>query len=232
MIKNIFFDVDGTIYEEKTAKVKADTKVIEYISKQLNISYFKVYDEYKKIKRKIFKEIEDNPIRNDREKWYEGLLKELNCNTIEASFLSERYWQIIKENIELYEDFKLILPELEKNYNLYVVTDELLEIQKEKLKALNVMDKFKGIISSTDVGKVKPNKEIFEYALKVTNSRKEETLMIGDNPYRDIEGAKKVGLKTALIKRGRYYYYPIEKENEPDIIIKNYLELSNKIKAL
>ena len=32
MIKNIFFDVDGTIYEEKNAKVKSEVQVIKFIA--------------------------------------------------------------------------------------------------------------------------------------------------------------------------------------------------------
>ncbi len=129
----------------------------------------------------------------------------------------------------IYEDFKLILPKLKTKYNLYVVTDELLEIQKEKLKILGVIDSFKNIISSTQVNLIKPNPEIFEYALKVTKSNREETIMIGDNPYRDIEGAKKAGLKTGWFKRGKYEYYQLEDKNIPDIVITNYIELINML---
>ena len=129
----------------------------------------------------------------------------------------------------IYEDFKLILPKLKTKYNLYVVTDELLEIQKEKLKILGVIDSFKNIISSTQVNLIKPNPEIFEYALKVTKSNREETIMIGDNPYRDIEGAKKAGLKTCWFKRGKYEYYQLEDKNIPDIVITNYIELINML---
>ena len=232
MIKNIFFDIDGTVYEEKSAKVKAETKIIKYIADKLNISYFEVYKTYKKSKKDIFSKDKNNPNRNDRIKWYEETLNRLKCSSIEPKELSEKYWNIIKENIELYEDFKLILTELKTKYNIYVVTDELLEIQKEKLQILGVIDNFKYIISSTQVNLIKPNPEIFEYALKVTNSNREETIMIGDNPYRDIEGAKKAGLKTVWLKRGKYEYYQLKYENTPDIIITNYLELINKLNLI
>ena len=229
MIKNIFFDVDGTIYEEKPAKVKAEAKIIKYIADKLNIEYFDVYETYKKSKKDIFSRDKNDPNRNNRTKWYEETLNRLECSSINPKELSKKYWNIIKENIELYEDFKLILPKLKTKYNLYVVTDELLEIQKEKLKILGVIDSFKNIISSTQVNLIKPNPEIFEYALKVTKSNREETIMIGDNPYRDIEGAKKAGLKTCWFKRGKYEYYQLEDKNIPDIVITNYIELINML---
>ncbi len=229
MIKNIFFDIDGTVYEEKIAKVKAETQIIKYIADELNMTYFDVYEIYKKSKKDIFSREKNKPNRNDRIIWYEETLKRLKCSSISPKKLGEKYWNIIKENIELYEDFKLILPELKNEYNLFVVTDELLEIQEEKLKMLGIINIFKKIISSTQVNLVKPNPEIFEYALKLTNSNKEETIMIGDNPSRDIEGAKAVGLKTIWFKRGKYEYYQLEDKNTPDIIITNYLELINKL---
>ena len=64
MIKNIFFDVDGTIYEEKPAKIKAETKTIKYIADKLNTSYFDVYEMYKKSKKDIFSREKNNPNRN------------------------------------------------------------------------------------------------------------------------------------------------------------------------
>ena len=230
MIKNIFFDVDGTIYEEKNAKVKSEVQVINFMADKLNMSYIEIYNEFNKAKREIFDKIKTHPNRNNRTIWYEKLLKNIKCNSIEATTLSNKYWQVMKENIELYDDFKLILPELKNKYDLYVITDELLEIQKQKLSVLKVDNYFKSIISSTDVGKTKPDKEIFEYALKTTKCKRNETVMIGDNPFRDIEGAKKVGIRTIWFRRGKYYYYPIKDEYKPDFIINNYIELMNIIK--
>ncbi|MDO5556259.1 MAG: HAD-IA family hydrolase [Clostridia bacterium] len=232
MIKNIFFDMDETIYAEKNAKIKAESQVTEFIAKSLNISYEEVNDKYIKVKKEIFSKTQTDPNRNSRTNWYESLLENLNCKIIEPKLLSKKYWDVVKSNIELFEDFKLILPELKRKYNLYIITDELREIQNEKLLVLGVKNDFKKSISSTDVGKIKPNKEIFEYALRETNSVKEDSLMIGDNPSRDIEGAKRAGIKTVWLKRGKYYFYPLEEKNTADIIITNYLELINKILKL
>ena len=138
MIRNIFFDMDGTLYEEKNAKVKAESQVIKFIAEKLNISYKQIYKEFEHTKNDIFNKILNNPDRNNRELWYKELLKRLKCNTIEAKELSRKYWSIVKNNIELYEDFKLALPEIRGKYNLYIVTDELLEIQKEKVLVLNI----------------------------------------------------------------------------------------------
>lgn len=88
------------------------------------------------------------------------------------------------------------MPALTEKYDLYVITDELLEIQQKKLKSLSLIDKFKGIISSTHVGVVKPHFELFEYAMNVAGSTPQTSLMIGDNPKKDIRGGKSAGMAT------------------------------------
>ena len=48
----------------------------------------------------------------------------------------------------------------------------------------------------------KPYKDLFNYALTELNFKKEKILMIGDNTQTDISGAKKVGIKSALVLDG------------------------------
>ncbi len=52
---------------------------------------------------------------------------------------------------------------------------------------------FDEIIISSDVGMIKPSKEIYLYALEKIKSKPEESLMIDDS-FRNIEGAKAVGI--------------------------------------
>ena len=48
----------------------------------------------------------------------------------------------------------------------------------------------------------KPYREIYSYALKNLNLKKKRILMIGDNTQTDIMGAKKYGIKSALVMDG------------------------------
>ena len=45
----------------------------------------------------------------------------------------------------------------------------------------------------------KPHKSTFDYALKVTNSKAERTLMVGDMMETDIQGGHNAGIKTMLV---------------------------------
>jgi putative hydrolase of the HAD superfamily len=48
------------------------------------------------------------------------------------------------------------------------------------------------------VGKTKPNPEIFEFALKHANAKKNESIMIGDDHNTDIIGAIQFGIQAIL----------------------------------
>ena len=58
------------------------------------------------------------------------------------------------------------------------------------------------VICFEDTMKFKPNREPFLLALKRLNLKPEECLMVGDNPKRDLKGAKSVGIKTVFAKYG------------------------------
>jgi putative hydrolase of the HAD superfamily len=60
---------------------------------------------------------------------------------------------------------------------------------------------FDVIVGVDTVGKVKPDPDIFQYALKKLNVKPEEVIFVGDNVEADYEGARNVGIHALLIRR-------------------------------
>jgi HAD superfamily hydrolase (TIGR01509 family) len=67
------------------------------------------------------------------------------------------------------------------------------------LRILKIEKYFKAVVWSSVIGYRKPAKEIFEYAIKLTNAKIIESIFIGDNEKADIIGANSVGMKTVLL---------------------------------
>jgi HAD superfamily hydrolase (TIGR01458 family) len=76
----------------------------------------------------------------------------------------------------------------------------------------------------------KPSKQFFEQALKKINLHKSEVIVIGDDVFSDIQGAKNSGLKGILVKtgKGRSYNNLIE-EIKPDLVIENFSRILDYI---
>ena len=72
---------------------------------------------------------------------------------------------------------------------MYILSNGFREVQDKKLRNSGLAPYFTRMILSEDAGIQKPHKGIFDFALINTNSRRSETLMIGDCFEADIFGA-------------------------------------------
>jgi 2-haloacid dehalogenase len=103
-------------------------------------------------------------------------------------------------NFEVFEDVNETLKEIKKRgYKIAIISNvdnDLFELTKKKFEF-----EIDYIITSEMVKAYKPSKIVFEYALKVFNSNKDEILHTAQSYYHDIIPAKELGIKTAHIKR-------------------------------
>lgn len=86
-----------------------------------------------------------------------------------------------------------------KGYILHLVTNGFENVQYSKLQNSSLRNYFKEIITSEASNSLKPNKEIFEYALSKSGALVNESIMIGDNLDADIQGGINAGLDTIFV---------------------------------
>ena len=83
-----------------------------------------------------------------------------------------------------------LLDYLAPHYRLFILSNGFREIQALKMQNAGLAPYFERIILSEDVYIQKPHRKIFDHALKSTNSRRSESLMIGDVYEVDVTGAR------------------------------------------
>ena len=242
MTTTLIFDADGTLYDETMPKVKAELLTAKLIASRTGYGEGEVYSLFREVKGEITQSGSLSPDRNNRTVWYAETLRRLNAShcdvtasgdvtsKIDAYEASGHYWEVVYGEIEPYFDLVYILPELQSRYRLAVLTDELYDIQVEKVKRLGLSGYFTEIISSEQAGVTKPDKRLFEYALNRLGVSADEAMMIGDNPSADIRGARSVGMRTAWLHRGKYYYYPTGENERADVVFENYLRLYDELR--
>lgn len=95
-----------------------------------------------------------------------------------------------------------ILKQLHSNYLLGLVSNFAYSPALRKtLDLLDITRFFDAIIISGEVGWRKPSPKIFQKALNALSVSASETVFVGDMLRLDIEGAKRMGMKTVLVKR-------------------------------
>lgn len=83
-----------------------------------------------------------------------------------------------------------LLEYLKPSYRMFILSNGFREVQYLKLRNAGLAPYFERMILSEDARIQKPHKGIFDYALVNTNSRRAESLMIGDSWEADIVGAR------------------------------------------
>ncbi|MEO1052305.1 MAG: TIGR01458 family HAD-type hydrolase [Bacteroidota bacterium] len=72
----------------------------------------------------------------------------------------------------------------------------------------------------------KPETTFFETAINSLNLQKHEVAMIGDDIFSDIGGAQNTGIKSILVKTGKYRKDQVEQSGiEPDLVINAFKDL-------
>ena len=69
------------------------------------------------------------------------------------------------------------------------------------LGPLGLLELVDGVVSSADVGAVKPDPAIFRRALEVAGAEPGEAVHVGDSLENDVEGARAAGLRPVLLAR-------------------------------
>ena len=80
-----------------------------------------------------------------------------------------------------------------------MITNGFEKTQHSKLKYSGLDKYFKEVITSEGSSSLKPNKEIFDFALKKTGAKPIESIMLGDSIDVDILGAMKAGIDQVFI---------------------------------
>jgi 2-haloalkanoic acid dehalogenase type II len=127
-----------------------------------------------------------------------------------ADALSNEWWD--HADLELYPDVKETFKALrKKKQKIGLVTNGFRRDIEDIMRRTGLAGQFDVTVGIDDVGKPKPEKEIFLYALKRLNISPNQAVFVGDNPQADYKGAKTVGMKPLLIDRDNTVSGPYEK---------------------
>src|SRR5258707_935413 len=104
------------------------------------------------------------------------------------------------DNTLLMED-EAVLADLGRDHALALVTNGAPDVQREKLAPTTLAAHFKAIVISAELGIGKPDPRIFRSALDAFDVPSGDAVVVGDSLERDIEGARRAGIRSVWIDR-------------------------------
>ncbi|MDP1836760.1 MAG: HAD family hydrolase [Chlamydiales bacterium] len=133
----------------------------------------------------------------------------------------------LKKKISLYPGVINTLDILRPAYRMAVVTDGQAAYAVPELAAAGIEKYFDPIIVSGDYGYRKPDPRLFHHALEALDVKPENAVFVGNDMYRDVYGAKQVGMKVVFFSSNQG-----DKDSRdavPDYIIYQFSELLQAI---
>jgi len=203
--KDLFFDLDHTLWDfETNSKETIQELYITHRLADLGIVDFDgFYSTYSAHNHRLWDRYTKGFIKQEELRWkrvYLSLLDFKVANEPLAKEMSQAYLEILPNKKHLFPYTIEILEYLkQKDYKMHLITNGFESVQFKKIKNSGLQDYFIEVITSEASNSLKPQKEIFEYALKNTNASIDESIMIGDNESADIQGGINIGMDTIFV---------------------------------
>jgi putative hydrolase of the HAD superfamily len=203
--KDLFFDLDHTIWDfELNSKETLWDLHQKYALEAKGINDFDTYyNQYSVHNHRLWDRYTKGFIKQEELRWkriYLSLLDYKIADEALAKNMSHDYLDILPNKKNLFPYTIEILEYLKsKAYKMHLITNGFESVQFKKIKNSNLSNYFIEVITSEASNSLKPNKEIFEYALKSANAQVESSIMIGDNESADIQGAINAGMDSIFV---------------------------------
>ena len=202
-LKNIIFDLDGTLIDSSTGVIESTNYALKALNQPTRSD--------EEIKRfigypldKMFPAFCDAPV--DR---------------LKAAFQVKAQEAIIA-SAEPLPGVEALLPLIAGRYRLGIATTKFSVHTEGIIKKLGWDDYFKTLVSGNEVINVKPAPDIVELALARLEGTAADTVMIGDT-VNDVLAARGAGIKV-IAMRSPFGDDDLE-SSEPDIIIESFADL-------
>lgn len=228
MLKNsyqhIFFDFDRTLWDfEKNSEVALLRLYQKYgLEEKLKAGFQKFLASYRIQNELLWNDYRLGLVAKDelRQARFLNAFKQFGLIDKELALqFNDDYVLCASSQTHLIPGAREILDYLYPNYQLHIITNGFLEAQETKLDKCDLRKYFKQIIISDGLGFKKPDRRIFEYAMKLANAKAENSIMVGDDYVPDVIGAKSVGMDQVYLE-----WIQVE-DNQANFTIHHLLEL-------
>lgn len=189
MLKTIIYDFNGVIAEPNYKKLFTELPFVERFSSLrvlLNLAKNKEM-------RKAFNAYKMGKIDMD------GLLAETAKYCPHSAYIVPKLLKIYSESVTINTDVIKSIKELKKNGVSAILMSNTTPETEKLIYESGLSEVFDGLIMSAKDQLVKPQPEIYKYAIKKFNLNPEDTIMI-DDKQKNLDVAENFGIETFMCK--------------------------------
>ncbi|MBL0357685.1 MAG: noncanonical pyrimidine nucleotidase, YjjG family [Chitinophagaceae bacterium] len=226
--KHLFFDLDHTLwdFDANAHETLLEIYAIFQLETKGVIPFEDFYKLYKIHNEILWDRYHKGFVTAEELKWkrmYRTMLEFKIADEPLAREMSEKFLEILPAKKLLFPNTVEVLDYLkDKNYELHLITNGFEKTQWTKLNNSGLNIYFNQVVTSEGSNSVKPQKEIFEYAMNKAGAQLSQSIMLGDNLEADIQGAINVGMDNIFVN-----HIHVSTTMKPTYTVTNLRELKN-----
>lgn len=223
----ILFDADGTLLDFSSAQRRAFLKSCEQFQIPADTPLVQRYDQ---INQSLWEQLERQEITRSQllERRFRLFFERVGITGVNPTAFNRHYAQCLAQGFDRTEGAIPVLQALKPYFQLAIITNGIVEIQKSRLAGAGLERYFSHIIISGEIGYEKPDPKFFEQALTCCGVKEHsQVLVVGDSLSADIAGGNTLGLDTCWYNpKGM----PAPERNKPTYIIDSLYALLSLLK--
>ncbi|HGH7178507.1 HAD family hydrolase [Bacillus cereus] len=202
----IFFDIDGTLLDYDTAEKNGISHFFQKYNDIFSGNELEAMKLWHELSEKYFNKFLSKELsfeEQQRMRMYH-LFKAygVNLSPWESQHKFKQYIELYKNNWTAFEDVHYTLQTLQQErHSLGIISNGDYEQQVEKLTALNILQYFKYIFTSSELGISKPDPEMFHRSVLQSNLEMKDCYYIGDRLETDAISSTAAGMQGIWLNR-------------------------------
>lgn len=198
---HVFFDLDNTLWDFERNSQKAMFETFTHYQLEKTVDFDLFFETYLRHNHALWESYRKNEVvkRELTRLRFQNTFTELAMNGLNPEEMNSFYLSEMPKQKILNDGVLDVLVYLKKKkYHLNIITNGFSEVQRKKIETSGLKPFFNKVFISEEIKAPKPEYEIFEYAVKSSNARKSQSLMIGDDWEIDVLGAVNYGIDAVL----------------------------------
>lgn len=195
----IYFDLDNTLLDHNKAESKSHQAVYDSYPVLRQVPLDDWLETYQKVNHNLWVQYQGGEIDRHQlhfSRFHDSLVEKglstENSHEIGVSYMEKyrEYWQWVEqaeETIDL----------VSKHFDVGIITNGFKETQLKKFEKLSMGRFTDQMVISEELGVLKPDPKVFDYATELAGVPREDILYVGDSYSSDVMGGLNAGWKTA-----------------------------------
>lgn len=197
--KFIYFDLDDTLLDHKSAEQSALRDVHKHFTLFDEVSVRDLVDTYYGINKKQWDLYSNGKVSRDelQRNRFEQTLQQLALNGDRYEEVGTHYMQCYQNHWKWINGAEEIYLQIAKKYPVGILTNGFAETQRKKVLKFDFHKSAKQIVISEEIDALKPDPKVFRHATELADVAADDILYIGDSFSSDIQGGSRFGWNTA-----------------------------------